>query len=510
MKAHLMYADRDFDLTRQPPSNALALLQDLAVGILLNAMAGGDEFLLRVANIAVLSSLNRPESIRYRQRALRDCLANSATVVEIYHLAEQSIAAEHKIYGSLLAPYPDGILRHSLEVLHVFVKSLKRLRRIADDQARGFTSEAFTGLFTMLSNELNDDYFAKIEEHFQLLRFRDGVLISANLGKGNKGVAYVLRRPASKRNWIERLSGRGRPDAHGFEIAEDDGTSVQALQALRDQGINPVANAVAQSMNHILNFFIRLRQELGFYVGCLNLHRRLEEKGEPTCFPVPIDQGKRSVTFRGLYDPCLSLSMQDRVVGNDISVGKRSLVVITGANRGGKSTFLRSIGLAQLMMQCGMFVSAVDYRSDVSTRLFTHYKREEDRAMEKGKLDEELSRMREIANEIEPDSVVLLNESFASTNESEGAQIAEQIIDSLLDADVKVVIVTHLYELAERLYREKGDVALFLRAERLADGRRSFKLIEAGPLPTSFGADLYEQIFGAGETGSISPRSTRS
>ena len=506
MKAHLMYPDRDFDLTRQPPSNALALLDDLAVGILLNAMAGGDEFLRNVANVAVLASLNRPELVRYRQRALGDCLANSATVTEIYHVAEASIAAEHKIYGSLLAPYPDGILRHSLEVLHVFVESLRRLRRIADEQAQRFTSEAFTGLFTMLSNELNDDYLARIEEDLQLLSFRDGVLISANLGKGCKGVGYVVRRPASRRNWIERLSGRGRPDAYGFEIAEHDATSVQALQELRDQGINLIANAVAQSMNHILNFFIGLRQELGFYVGCLNLHRRLEEKGEPTCFPVAIDQGKRSLAFRGLYDPCLSLSMQDRVVGNDIAVGKKSLVLITGANRGGKSTFLRSIGLAQLMMQCGMFVPAMDYRSDIATRLFTHYKREEDSTMEKGKLDEELGRMAEIANELEPDSVVLLNEPFASTNESEGAQIGEQIIDALLDADVKIVIVTHLYELAERLYRERRDIALFLRAERLADGRRSFKLIQAGPLPTSYGADLYEKIFAAGGAGEPSPQ----
>ena len=65
------------------------------------------------------------------------------------------------------------------------------------------------------------------------------------------------------------------------------------------------------------------------------------------------------------------------MVGNDVHGGGKSLVVITGANQGGKSTFLRSVGLAQLMMQCGMFVAA-EVTGPVCTGVFTHYKREED------------------------------------------------------------------------------------------------------------------------------------
>ena len=86
----------------------------------------------------------------------------------------------------------------------------------------------------------------------------------------------------------------------------------------------------------------------------------------------------------------------------------KSLVMITGANQGGKSTFLRSIGLAQLMTQSGMFVGAESLQMNMCDAVFTHYKREEDRAMESGKLDEELARMSEIADHITPgcDAVV--------------------------------------------------------------------------------------------------------
>jgi DNA mismatch repair ATPase MutS len=64
---------------------------------------------------------------------------------------------------------------------------------------------------------------------------------------------------------------------------------------------------------------------------------------------------------------------------------------LTGANQGGKSTFLHSIGLAQLMMQSGMFVGAERFEAAPCPALFTHYKREEDATMKSGKLDEELA-----------------------------------------------------------------------------------------------------------------------
>ena len=101
-----------------------------------------------------------------------------------------------------------------------------------------------------------------------------------------------------------------------------------------------------------------LKTELAFYVGCLNLHDRLAAKGEPVCFPAPALAGERKHRFSGLYDVCLSLHMEGRVVGNSVEADGKNLTIITGANQGGKSSFLRSIGLAQLMMQCGMFVGA--------------------------------------------------------------------------------------------------------------------------------------------------------
>jgi DNA mismatch repair ATPase MutS len=227
----------------------------------------------------------------------------------------------------------------------------------------------------------------------------------------------------------------------------------------------------------------------------VNLHRELAQLGMPVSFPDPLSAGERRHMCRELYDVCLALTMKQRVVGNELNADHKDLVIITGANEGGKSTFLRSIGLAQLMMQAGMFVPAESFRANVCAGLFTHFRREEDAAMVRGKLDEELSRMSEIVDGLTADSMLLLNESLAATNEREGSEIARQIVSALLEERVKVFFVTHLYELAHGFYERRMSTSHFLRAERQADGTRTFRLSEGEPLQTSFGPDLYHRIF---------------
>jgi len=500
-----MCRDRDFDLEGDLPPNEAALTQDLELDTLFDAMAAGDEFLLKVAKMTVLASLHEPQAILYRQHILADCLERSAIVRAMYALAVEAIEGEKGVWGGFFGRrYPEGLLHRSVEVLKLFVDLLRRLRHIADEHGAKFRSEGFTTLFGMIAKELDDEYLSLVEDHLRRLAFRDGVLMSAELGQGNKGTHYVLRKLwTTKQSWMEwlltwvRRRLFGERSGYVYEIHDRDESGFRALSELRDRGISHVAGALAQSTDHILSFFSMLRLELGFYVGCLNLRDQLARKGEPICFPEPLAAGKAVLSGRGLYDVCLSLSVEKRVVGNDVNAEDKLLVMITGANRGGKSTFLRSIGLAQLMMQCGMFVPAESFRGNVCDGIFTHFKREEDTSMKSGKLDEELSRMSSIVDHLTPNSIVLLNESFASTNEREGSEIARQIVRALLETGVKVFYVTHLFDLAQGLYLAKMDAALFVRAERLADGRRTFRLVEGEPLPTSFGEDLYRRIFGA-------------
>ena len=373
--------------------------------------------------------------------------------------------------------------------------ALKRLRALAERSPERFDSEGFAAFFQTIREELDDDYFQEVSAQLEALRFRRGVVATARLGKLGQGVDYVLRAPRRGHRLVRFLPPSiGRPSV-SWTVPPRDEAGGQAMSALADRVVALVADAVGQSADHVTSFFAALRVELGFYVGAINLHEQLSAKGEPLTMPVPHQRASLIHSARGLYDPCLSLRLEHRAQGNDLRADGRPLIMITGANQGGKSTFVRSLGLAQLMMQAGMFVAADQYETAIAGAVFTHHKREEDATMAGGKFDEELARMSRITKAITSGDLLLCNESFAATNEREGSEIAAELIRAMTDNGTRVVFVTHLYELASRFQAQHGDMTLFLRADRDSTGARSFQLREAGPLPTSFGEDLYRQVF---------------
>ena len=515
MKSLLMHRDRDFDShdslrnvmydyrdaqrerELQLPAHERALIQDLELDVLFREMAGEDRFLFEVARKAILSGIqNDSDSIRYRQQALKDCLSNADIVRRLYDITVDATTGTRKLqWDSSTYQYLTSLLLYAISLLEALSEKLKKLRAITEESSERFESEAFRRLFAMLRKELSDAYLAKIEGHLSDLRFRRGVLLSAELDEHNEAVNFTLRqRTKDEPKWLDRLLGKG-PPTYTFYIAERDQAGGKILTEMRRSGIGRVAVALAQSGEHVLRFFNMLRTELGFYLCCLNLYNCLVGEGSAICFPVPAEAGKRAHRFRGLYDVCLALLMKRKIVGNTSDATGKSLVLITGANQGGKSTFLRGVGVAQLMMQAGMFVGAEEFEAELCPALFTHYKREEDASMRSGKFDEELARMSDIADRLVPNSMVLFNESFAATNEREGSEIARQIVSALLEKGVRVFYVTHLFTFARVFWEDGKDQALFLRAERNPEGVRTYKMVEGEPLETSYGEDLYRQVF---------------
>jgi hypothetical protein len=498
VKVYLLHRERDFDFAADLPSWHEDLGQDLELTTLRSAMADGDRFLFDVAGQVLLAWLTDPEAIRYRQRVLADCLAQPDVIRAMYAVAVAALQDRRNLFGGYGGSYqsPSSNLSGAVSHLEAYVARLRQLRKLVDDHGSAFGSDGMRTLCATLQRELSDDYFDEISQHLKQLRFHPGVLISAQLGRDNSGIGFVLRDPGDTRPWWKERLPISPRSAYSFTIPPRDEAGGQILEDLTSRGLNLVANAAAQSADHIKSYFTVLRAELGFYVGCLNLADRLAAKDVPVSVPVPVETSPPALSCTDLRDPCLALQSDAAVVGNDVEADGKPLVIITGANSGGKSTFLRSVGLAQLMMQCGLFVTARSYRASVSHGIFTHFIREEDPSMSSGRLDEELKRMSAIADQIGPHCLMLFNESFAGTNEREGSEIGYQIVRALQEAQITVFFVSHRFEFGERFRREQPGSTLFLRAEREPDGRRSYKLAVKDPLPTSFGEDLYYQLGG--------------
>lgn len=492
----LLYPDQDPKSEQALACNSIELTKDFELEIILSAMAREDRFILDVVRSTLLTSLLDPSLVKFRQDVLKDCLQNPDVIREIYDMPLKAIKNKQKHWLGIFTRSPSAILSSARELLNMYIELLKELRQAADKHSSKMKSMGFHHFFQTIKKELDDQFFELAETHLKFLNFPHEVVLSCDLGMGNKGTNYVLRK--TDQSLSDRIIQFLNRDSQIFKytLHPRDDRGARYLWDIRDKGLNKVANSIAQSADHIDSFFMLLRKELAFYIGCLNLAESLADLGIPFVIPQIRTDSLGGISFRNLFDISLALLQKSGIVGNDLEADGKNLVVITGANQGGKTTFLRSIGVAQLMMQGGMFVPAEKYSANIVRGIFTHFKREEDTTMESGRLVEELMRMNEIIDNLPTNSLILMNESFSSTNEQEGSEIARQITMALLDLKMNVISVTHLFRFANGIYKNQSVNSLFLRAERKGDGKRTYKMVEGPPLRSSFGEDLYQKIFG--------------
>ena len=486
MKVHLMLPEN-----AQAPQNLLilardALKADLELNTILDNISKGDKFIRGSCLSAFMAPLQDLKLVEYRHEVLADAISNPDVIRSLYDLCLEAEKKRKSTVHWMTNYYLSSTYSGAIQYLINFTETLQKLRQQADANLSKFRSVGFTSLFRDLREELPDSYLEKVRSQLTELSNQDGYLVSARLGSYLQGVDYVLHRREKKLLNLDFMK------AQTYKLTDKD-MAAEDISARQDRAINQVTNALAQSAEHLSSFFDALRTELGFYVGCLNFMELMKGYGMPTCIPTLTENGIDSRSWVEMYDIALVFTKKSAVSGNELHSEHKMLYLITGANQGGKSTFLRSLGQAQLMAQSGMPVAAKEFTAPLRGSLYTHFKKEEDRYMKSGKLDEELERMSRIANNIRPGDMLFLNEAFAATNEREGSEIARQVTEALIQNRVEVFSVSHLHAYSTAF---KGrDEVQYLRAQRLEDGSRTFHILPGEPLETAFGEDLYKKIF---------------
>lgn len=500
MKPFLLYEQYPENNRRKVP-NENELVQDLNLHVIFRSMARDDSFLYHTAGEVVLKGLSDLEAITYRQKIVEDCIKSSTIISGFYNISSRALkeAALYKEYTqpnyARIVPVSVRVIK-SAGLLELLVNRLEELREISREKEKTFQSKGMVNFCKMLDNNLTDRFFAKAKEHIRdlsLITEGGKMVIGAKLGNGIKGSGYVLRELSEATG--EFKNGRKPLRSKEYNVIPLDNTSIaKSAREIEEAGLIHILRVINHFISTTTGFFELLRYEAGFYVGCTNLYHELSQIGLPLSFPVPTDKSQKNLSFTGIYDMSMSINGMKKLVTNSLHTVNASLFIITGANQGGKSTFLRSIGLSQILMQCGMFVPASYFTSNICDNVFTHFTREEDSAMESGKLDEELLRMNAIVNSITPQSLLLMNEPFATTTERDGSKIAADIVTAFYELGIKVIFVTHLFEFAHYILNKNFEGAVFLRAERYDSGERSFCIKPGEPLQTSFGEDLYNSV----------------
>jgi DNA mismatch repair protein MutS len=192
-------------------------------------------------------------------------------------------------------------------------------------------------------------------------------------------------------------------------------------------------------------------REVQFYVSYLAFIAPMRKAGLEFCYPDISTRSKR-ISARDSFDLALAAKLGPEaatIVRNDFYLeGPERIFVVTGPNQAGKTTFARTFGQLHYLAALGYPVPARQARLFLPDQVFTHFEREEDLAALHGKFEDELIRIRGVLERATGDSVVVMNESFASTTLQDAVSTGERVLDRMTRLGLLGVYVTFVDELA--------------------------------------------------------------
>lgn len=226
-----------------------------------------------------------------------------------------------------------------------------------------------------------------------------------------------------------------------IELADQNRTLFDELTRFAGEYADPVDPIVAQ-----------VRTEVAFYTTVFDVVQESERRGQPWCLPHFIEANDRTIVAQAADVALLHPAIGDpaHVVRNDLDrTASEQLIVITGPNQAGKTTFARVWGQLHVLARVGCPVPARSACIPFMRRVETHFERAEVAGSQRGKLKDDLVRIRDIVERADSETLVILNELFASTTTTDAIDLSREILDQLMDRGATIVCVTFLWELAQ-------------------------------------------------------------
>jgi DNA mismatch repair ATPase MutS len=177
------------------------------------------------------------------------------------------------------------------------------------------------------------------------------------------------------------------------------------------------------------------------------------------------------------------------------------IYIFTGPNQGGKTVFTQAVGLAQMMLQLGLFVPANFAIMSPVDNIFTHFPNENSQS--NGRFGEECQRLMATFERLTRSSLLLMDETFSSTSAVEAAYIAEQVLRGLRAVGCRAIFATHLHDLAGNIDQMNTDsepdhsridsLTAQLDPQQIEQGTRSYRIIRSRPEGSSYARHIAEK-----------------
>ncbi len=416
--------------------------------------AGRDEYELAPFFYAPVRDV---EAVRYRHQVLSD-------------LEQQEVRAAVREFARAMSTMREqvgliGTLRHELQKQRWFLQAVASYcagvgafaHRLAELELR---SPGMTALRDYLQSYTTSEAFASLasetgEREADLAAVTYGVHIRGTRVRvsrydGEADMSDEVQRAFAKfaQGAVKDHRRTYREDAHMDHIEEQ---IVELVARLHPETFTALRDYCDRRRGYLDATIVRFDREVQFYLSYLEAIAPLRSLGLAFAHPRVSARSKHEHATQ-TFDLALAMKLAREgatVVCNDFEVdGPERILVISGPNNGGKTTFARTFGQLHYLAALGLPVPGRDTRLFLPDRIFTHFEREEDIATLRGKFEDELVRIHEILAQATGDSVVIMIERFGSTTLHDALVVGSEVVGQLVDLDVLAVFVTFVDELA--------------------------------------------------------------
>jgi DNA mismatch repair ATPase MutS len=480
-----------------------------------------------------------PAVIAYRQDILEDLWQHADFTARLEALLPDisGLEAAHTVLDRRRSPLQEVTWR--LGELERLVHCVTGLSAVFTHMGERLQAAGWRTLRDLITQTAQDATYQQLSrelpEMVRTMRAKVSVTIGVNLDSQLRPVAATLLAVHDEKftasTFLDRLLGR---DGDGFtglgplhtvpNLEPGIGASGRSgrqrdvnpllvplfhdLARILDTVCQPIAQALRRYNSLHSGFLASLSGDLSFYLAAVRLMRRLHSHGLPVCRPEIAPMAERLCELQQAYNLNLALHQLEgadgtaRLVMNEVQLGENGRIgILTGPNRGGKTTYTQMIGLCQLLAQIGLWVPAARARLSPVDNIYTHYPGEEQLATGTGRFGEEAQRLGQIFARSTRHSLILLNESLASTNAGESLYIAQDLVRILRRLGARAMFATHLHDLAADVdalnASTPGDsLIVSLVASRSAEGdgaHRSYKIVPGPPMGRSYAREIATQ-----------------
>jgi DNA mismatch repair protein MutS len=402
-------------------------------------------------------TLHEVSAVEYRHDVLRDLQRSEvADCVRTFAAGMGTMRKQLAIVKKLRDPFQRELW--FMSAVDVYCSAV---RAFADALAKApARSSGLTRLLHYLTTYSESDSFVGLDEETTGLERELAELRYAVLLKGLRVTVRPYEDESDLTSLVEETFAKFRQGAvksylatFPKQVANDpvEQRILALVAALNPELFERVGNYVTRRRGYVDAVIARFDREVQFYLSYLEYIEPLQAVGLPFSYPSVTTDRKR-VHANGSFDLALAHKLVDTseaVVCNDVELdGSERIIVVTGPNQGGKTTFARMFGQLHHLAALGLPVPGVDSELFLPDRMFAHFEREEDLATLHGKFEDELVRLHEILSAATGNSVLIMNESFNSTTLRDALWVGERVIDEIVDRDMICLCVTFIDELA--------------------------------------------------------------